>query len=129
MDIENDIMPYKKKAKHVTPKKSKHEHKYVPCVLEYNSLQLTKEHGFEKTKPDARVGYYCPICGKIGYPPASEEKRWYTSSYYLHGIVSNLTEECKKELNPETRTLPTFWVEDGFFQKYVDLKHVSEKEQ
>lgn len=106
------------------PKKATHKHIYEPCVFEFNSPRFTKDHGVVYDKPGACIGAYCPVCGKVGDLP--ERERWYASRYISHPTFGSCiepyeTDECKNELNPATRTLPTFWVEDRWFTKYVDL--------
>ena len=53
-----------------------------------------------------------------------ERERWYTSApltgFPFSGRQTVCTEECERELNPETRTLPAFEV-DSPFEKFVRL--------
>ena len=49
--IDNDVMPYKKKAKKKIPHKSKHKHEYQKCTVIIETVESIAE--------------YCPICGKI----------------------------------------------------------------
>lgn len=124
--IEQEIMPYKKKSQSKPPKKSKHKHHYEPCVLEFNGLRFSKEHGMVYDKLEACIGAYCPVCGKLG--PVENYDRWFFRQEVPHPVFQSLfeqcmTDECKRELNPETRTLPTFWVEDQYFTKYVEVEN------
>lgn len=116
---DDEVMPYKKKAKHMRPKKSKHKHEYCPCVFEYNGTQLDKAHGFVP-KPSTCFGSYCRICGKIG---EADHKRWMRWVPIGNGVAgrSEYTDEAKDELNPATRTLPTFYIEDIWSQKFVPI--------
>ncbi len=113
---------YKKKSQAKPPKKSKHKHYYEPCVLEYPSDWFLKEHERSGDKKSVIDGY-CPVCGKIG--SLDNRERWYTTgktqvSYFF--VSSKVpTEEGAKELNPSTRTIPTFCVSD-MFQKFVELE-------
>lgn len=117
-----DITRHRKKAQPKTPKKSKHKHIFEPCVLEQPIDWYKKEHersGVIRSK----IGYYCPICGKLG--DFQEKERWYQRKLVEHlpfnAYSQEPTEECGRELNPLTRTLPTFFVED-YFQKFVEVK-------
>lgn len=116
--FENDIPKYKKASRHKTPTKAKHKHMAKPCVLSYPQDWWQKEH-LRNQKREYTIDYYCPICGKI--MGLKEQERWYTSKV-LKGfsICSVETEECKKELNDETRTIPLFEISNPF-DKFVDL--------
>ena len=91
--------PYKKKSQAKPPKKSKHKHIYEPCILEFNGLRFSKEHGVVYDKPSARISGYCPVCGKVGSPGNLE--RWYghREVFYQFGRVFEgfETEEYKRE--------------------------------
>lgn len=120
--VYDEIPRYKKKAKPKTTPKAKHKHKYEPCVLEYeypDSIAMLNH----KTK-GCTISSYCPICGKIG---SCDVTRWYKPVKTGDGYKIELTEEAKQELNPTTRTVPTFWVDDWLFPKYVDLSESEEK--
>ena len=123
----DEVMPYKKKSNRKPPKKSKHKHDYQPCVFEYNGIRLDKAHGFV---PDSKTGFgsYCTICGKIGSYGDERWTRWVPVNGGPAGH-SEYTEEAKAELNPETRTLPTFRIEDIWSQKFVDTGIQPEKER
>lgn len=117
-----DITRHRKKAKHKTIKKSKHKHIFKPCVLEQPIDWYKKEH--ERSGViRSRIGYYCPICGKLG--EFQDKERWYQRKLVEHlpfnAYSQEPTKECERELNPLTRTLPTFFVED-YFQKFVEVK-------
>lgn len=120
MDYQEDVAKYRKKSQKKTPRKSKHKHDYQPCVLQYERAEFDKVHGFTPTGIEERVGSYCPICGKIG--EVDFIRWWFTAWNQEHSTCwSEPTEEAKRELNPETRTLPTFWAGD-MFAKYVDIE-------
>lgn len=110
------------------PKKSKHKHVYEPCIFEFYGLRLVEGQGFVYDRPDAKIGAYCPVCGKIG--PVEDWDRWLKREpvdkfpYICSRSVP--TEEYARELNPETRTLPSFWVDDPYFPKFVTLPEVQE---
>lgn len=109
---------YKKKSRRRTTRKANHKHNFQPCVFEYDGIELDKAHGFVK-KPDVMGGWYCPTCGKIGM---ADNFKWYEDRLgwaLLH--TGHHTEEAKRELSPETRTLPTFYLKEGWSQKYVEL--------
>lgn len=116
-----ECLPYKKKSQTRPPKKSKHKHEYKPCVLEYNDLRFSREHGVVYDRPAARFDRYCPVCGKLGGLTATDIERWYTHRYASRWVEACFTEEAERELNPDTRTLPTFWVDDPYFPKYVEV--------
>ena len=118
---EQDFVPYKKYSSKKKPPKADHKHYYEPCVFEHNTLKLDKAHGFIP-EPTAKIGSFCPVCGKVG--GASEE--WYETAERYHSVFGRVfsttyTEAANRELNKETRTLPTFWLDDAFGQKYVSL--------
>jgi hypothetical protein len=74
----------------------------------------------QKLKP--HIGAYCPICGKVG--TVQDPDRWrrlekHTNEFHTYYASVN-TEEYERELDPITRTLPTFTV-DGPFAKFVNL--------
>ena len=116
---ELDVIPYKKKSKTKPPKKAKHKHIYEPCVLEFNDVRFDKERGFVYDRPGVRISAYCPVCGKLG--PIENMERWYEHASVGGTFIVGMTEECERELNQETRTLPTFWVDDQYFQKFVEV--------
>lgn len=120
MDYIEEIPRHKKKSQAKPPKKAKHKHIFEPCVFEFNNLRFSKEHGMTYDQPDACISAYCPVCGKVG--PLPNRERWYATRYTSsRSIEPYETDECKRELNPETRTHPTFWVEDRWFTKYVEV--------
>lgn len=120
----DDIPRHKKKSKRKPPKKANHKHEFSPCVLEFEIPRFDKQHGQVMVK-DARIDGYCPICGKIDRP--QDWERWWTSevrySGFSHAFLVQSSEEAKRELNPATRTLPTFWVDDWISPKYVSLSN------
>ena len=123
MNFTDDIPKYRKKSQKTPPKKTKHKHVYEPCIIEM-------PHDFWR-KPHERDGVmrpcfynYCTVCGKIGDMNPDKE-RWWTTTKHFHGSMPFLetvpTPEGAKELDPITRTLPTFRVDD-IFPKFVDLE-------
>ena len=126
IDYNDDIMPYKKKSTAKAPKKAKHKHVCEPCVLSYSAEWWTKEH-LRNGKMKDTIGAYCPICGKIG--DVKDRSVWYTKDTVFIGNMqfseSVLTEEGKKQMDPKTRTLPTFVVESPF-DKFVNLNESKE---
>lgn len=122
-NYDDDIMPYKKKSQSKAPKKAKHKHLCSPCILSYPSDWWTKEH-LRKDKMTDTIGAYCPICGKIG--DIKDRSVWYERSTVFIGNMqfseSVLTEEGKKQMDINTRTLPTFVV-DSPFEKFVQLEN------
>ena len=81
----------------------------------------------------ARVGLpHCPVCGKAGTILDVDPDRWERRvevnihSTFHKSYGTEPTEECLRELDPETRTLPTFWVDSPYFTKHV---HLSEEEK
>lgn len=124
---DDEVTPYKKKAQRKPPKKAKHKHDYHPCIFEYNGIRLDKAHGFV---PDQKTGFgsYCTICGKIG---EVDYTMWMNLTPIGNGKAyrSEYTYDAKDELNPATRTLPTFYIEDIWAQKFVaiDSTPVSER--
>lgn len=111
-----------KRSKAKPPKKSKHKHVYEPCILEFNKPSYDRERG-QIWIPGSSFASYCPICGKVGEP---DYERWWTKEAGILGrfefFKDVYTEEAEREMNPETRTLPTFWADDWLFQKFVDIE-------
>ena len=129
--MDNDVPKHKKKSKKKPPKKAKHKHEYVPCVLWRNSLVLDKAHGFQYTgEPSKVIGTYCPICGKIGdhydwswmieiEDPAYENHPNIKRRFY------DWNDEAKKQFDEDTRTIPIFKTAE-WFQKFVDLEELDD---
>lgn len=121
-DYLDEVAPYKKKSQSKPPKKSKHKHLCEPCIISYPMDWWTKEH-LRSNKRNDTIGVYCPICGKIG--DIKDRSRWYTNDTVFIGNMrfteSVLTEDGKREMNPETRTLPYFEVDDPF-DKFVSIE-------
>lgn len=120
-DIPNDIPKYKKKSAAKPPAKAKHKHMYEPCLISRPDEWYLKEHlRSGKRKFDFRA--YCPICGKLDY--LDDKSRWYKKVERCHGtfnfLETVLNDEGEREMNPETRTLPYFEIED-MFEKFVKI--------
>lgn len=124
---DNEETPYKKKMRRKPSKKARHKHDYQPCVFEYDGIRLDKAHGFVPS-PNMGFGSYCTICGKIGGSDHDRWSRWVPVNGGPAGH-SEYTEEAQIELNPETRTLPTFRVEDIWSQKFIATGMTPEKER
>ena len=128
--FENEIPKYKKKSNNLSPKKSDHKHEFSDCIYEYNnpSGMFSKEKGF-CSKVEIFGGTYCPICGRIGkifrsvFYTDTTNLIWWDKIECGRYFKYELSEQAKKEINPETRTLPTFYLEDLWTQKYVELKN------
>ena len=120
-DYINDVPKYKKPSTARTPKKANHKHFSEPCVIEYPKNWYI--NGYPKSKEtEAEISGYCPICGKM--MSIKDLDRWYVDKPlqgFSHIVKIKKTEECLKELNPETRTLPTFVVKTPF-EKFVKLQ-------
>lgn len=119
----DDIPKYKKKSKKKPPKKADHKHLCEPCIVLTPEDWYKKEHE-RSGKVQSEFYGYCPICGKItAYCP--DHDRWYTRVEKHNGLFSYLetvpTEEGLRELDPTTRTLPTFTA-DSVFVKNVYLE-------
>lgn len=113
-----EYTPYKKKSKKRTPKKANHKHEFVDCIFTYDRLRLDEAHGFQP-QPDEWFGKYCYICGRVG---SFEYDKWIDLPRGTFSVDRKYcTEEARRELNPQTRTLPTFRVDEVLSQKYVDL--------
>lgn len=121
-DYINDIPKYRKKSTASPPAKSKHKHVYEPCLLEFPWRWWKKPHEKDYDTPKLEFRSYCPVCGKVG---DVDLDRWRTTVKKYHENsgsyieVAN-TEEAERELNPATRTLPVFKVEDPF-AKFVEI--------
>lgn len=123
INIFDDIPKYRKKSSVKPPKKSRHKHVYEPCLIEIPTLWYGKPH----ERAQSRTTYlnfkaYCPICGKL---ESGDQDRWFRSDKKFHSdgtsyIEVSKTEEAIKEINPTTRTIPSFKV-DSPFDKFVDI--------
>lgn len=117
-DYMDEQMPYRKRAKPKSIKKSDHKHDFQPCVFEYSIEKFDKHRGMLPSTEES-IGSYCTICGKIGdkYFP------WVFEFVPLHqgGHIGRYerTEEAKRELNPATRTFPTFHLNEYFRDKFI----------
>lgn len=124
----NDEVPkYKKKSKSKTPEKAKHKHDYQDCVYEWDNPtgKFDRDRGFVP-RHEIMGGTYCSICGKIGQM-GTENFNWYVGvkeahSYFGYVFSTELSERAKQEINPETRTLPTFYLYDNWKQKFIELE-------
>lgn len=111
-EIIDEVPRYKKKSKKKPPRKSDHKHVFEPCVLEYPRGWFKKQYEQNEDR-NVAIGSYCPLCGKVGdFNWVEFEFVWFNDS---------MSEEVEMEINPETRTLPTFWCDDPF-QKFVDIE-------
>ena len=127
--IDDEVPKYKKKSQKVTPKKADHKHEAAFCVYEYTTDRYTIEHGHEKL-PACAIGTYCTICGKIltvtlkelnnPYVEKTSENTW----NWLVPIGCKWSELGLREINPETRTLPTFVLNDYWKQKFINLEEL-----
>lgn len=122
-DYTDEFVPHKKKSSAKPPKKAKHKHDFQHCIFGYYGTKLDQEHGFVPEREQC-FGGYCTICGKIGKVDLG---KWFKSGESYSPLFQNLfrteyTDEAKRELNPETRTLPTFWLDDRWKQKFVELE-------
>ena len=123
MNFTDDIPKYRKKSQAKPPKKTDHKHLREPCIIETPSDWHKKPHERSgEMKPHFYA--YCPVCGKVtGYNP--DKERWWVREERFNGAIHYLetvpTPEGARELDPATRTLPTFRVDD-IFPKFVDLE-------
>lgn len=117
-DYMDDQMPHKKKAKRKGIKKTDHKHDFQPCVFEYSTEKFDKHRGMLPSTEES-IGSYCTICGKIGdkYCPLVFEFVPFRQGGHIGR--NEHTEEAKRELNPETRTFPTFHLNDYFRDKFI----------
>lgn len=118
---DKEIPRYRKKSNKIGLKRSKHKHQYADCLLETNNYPDFRTGRIEGTR--MWFGSYCTICGKIG--EVLDWERWFTKQqlpFPFQAIWEEHTEEAERELDPETRTIPVFWVEDSIKTKFVELK-------
>ena len=128
-DIEDtDVPKYRKRAKKTTVKKADHEHENSFCVFEYKNSYYTIEHG-RVSKLDTSIGEYCPVCGKIRVLYTLDRKYTMKSNTFYSNCAIGLqyNQEAIKELNANTRTLPTFHVDDIWNQKFIDIDNGAHK--
>lgn len=119
---DRDNLKYRKKSRRKSPKKANHKHEFQPCVFEYEGVEFNSIHGIIPTSEHQfSMGGYCRICGKIG-DTSHQWTRLVNVKPDSCAVRVEDTEEAKRELNPETRTLPTFFLERRWFQKYVNIK-------
>ena len=117
-----EMMPYRKKSQKKAPSKANHKHHFEPCIIEYMGERLERGRGFI---PDAKTAIksYCPVCGKLS--SELDYSIWYKKEIVKRCWYNQPTERLLQELDPNTRTLPTFWVDDYWKQKYVELRDTS----
>lgn len=122
MIYDDGAMAYKKRARRKSVVKADHKHDYQPCVFEYEKIDYYKVHGHEADL-DTSIGTYCPICGKIG--SVNDFERWmvYTPTHNGKCFHYEYTIEANAEITPETRTLPTFFLNDMLRQKFVSIEN------
>lgn len=103
-------------------KKSNHKHIYEPCVISYPDDWWNKAH-LRRRQRTPIFSSYCPVCGKIGY--LKDQSRWYNQEPVMTGNIlwtrTVLNDEGEREMNPRTRTLPYFEIDDPFV-KFVEIK-------
>ena len=121
--VEDDFVAYRKKSSRRPPAKSKHKHQFEPCVLEH-TRDGSAVSG-ESAVIEARIDGYCPICGKIG--PIDQKPYWKEGQrYFLYRLMYHMRDKLSdlglQELDRNTRTLPTFQIQDPWKQKYVFLE-------
>lgn len=125
MDYADDTPKYRKRAKKGGKPKADHKHAYTWCVFGFHGIHLSGKHGFVPDEETTfTIGTYCPVCGKIGLHSTSDP-RWYKQlDYYPRKTEWRdiYTERALREFDPGTRTLPYFFLDDHWFQKYVDIK-------
>ena len=111
---------YRKKKKKKVPKKIDHVHEPAYCV--YLAKDEVPVYG---TNTKLHITKYCTICGKrIGKYGDLEKDGWVYNTAQRPWISMDWTDKAKRELNPETRTLPYFEVA-SFFSKYFDLTQIN----
>lgn len=119
---DEEMMRYRKKSRTKPPRKATHKHLNEQCILEYPANWFMKEHE-QGIKMTTSFSGYCPICGKVG---EADIERWYVHRRGFgnaHSFVWNEpTAEAERELDPDTRTLPTFRVKDPFV-KFVEVNN------
>ena len=120
--LNDDVPRYRKKSCKGSPPKSKHKHEYEHCVFVYPmpDYKATVASGRNEDREVCTLGTYCPICGKIGdiWFAWNKNDLWY--HIVKHGWYSEteLTEEAKRQLDPETSTLPRFYI-DNCWRGYI----------
>ena len=123
MNVMDDIPKYRKKSKAKPPKKADHKHLRETCIIEIPRDWFKKTHE-RSGEMECHFYEYCPICGKVGRYNPDEEKYWTLEKRFngvFHYGEKVTTAEGARELDPSTRTLRTFRVDD-IFPKFVDLE-------
>lgn len=113
---------HKKEAQTRAPKKSNHKHHWEQCVLEFERQSFSMARGVVLV-PDRSFCAYCPVCGKLNYGATDRDRWWYHPDAY-HCVHSD---EALRELDPKTRTLPSFHVDDPLRTKFVEVEEASEE--
>ena len=76
MEIEAEVMRYKKKAQKKPSPKAKHKHDYQPCIIRTDNIALHSNFGIVRVpKGKLKFGSYCTICGKSLYSGALDLKQ------------------------------------------------------
>lgn len=112
----DEVVRYKKKSTKRPPKKANHKHIFEPCVFETKGIKFDIAHGIVDGPSEYRMGSYCKICGRVG----PEDRKWW-DMIDNRFCRSKYTKEAELQLNPETRTLPAFRLDDHF-QKFVSIE-------
>ena len=125
---DNDVPKYKKRSKKPSVKKADHEHESRFCVFEYQHSFYSIEHGRVNLK-DSSIGEYCPICGKIRFLYTLDRKFTEKSNTFHSNCAIGLqyNKAAIREFDPNTRTLPTFHIDNILDQKFVDINQKENK--
>ena len=123
INLPDDVPKYRKKSKKATPKKANHIHQSEYCVFEHTATNAYSIQG-RTSSVESTIGKYCAICGKV-LGICTDDDDWTSdSNLYARGVRCGRSwnESAVKELDPVTRTLPTFYLKDYWKQKFVDLE-------
>lgn len=111
----DDEVKYKKKSNKRPPKKADHKHIFEPCVFQSKGIKFDKAHGIVDGPDEYKMGSYCKICGKVG----PGDRKWW-DMVDNRFCLGKYTKDAELQLNPETRTLPTFRL-NNYFQKFISI--------
>lgn len=123
-DVYDGPIKHRKRSKKRPPAKAGHKHDFQPCMFQTYRKHFDRVHGYVQTgEPSFSFGSYCPICGKTSRSDIDQWLLWVPLHPGSQGGRFEYTDRAKAELDPATRTLPTFIINDRFPPKYVSLEN------
>lgn len=118
-EIPNDVPRYRKKSKKKGEPKADHKHLYAACVFAYYGIHLERNKGFvQDDYLSYSIGTCCSVCHRVG---TKFNREWMRKINYWptkENWHEQWTDAALREINPDTRTLPIYFLE-GEWPKYA----------